>query len=707
MVRRRVERRAATTRLAFLLPGAGGLILLYVGWTVLQIGGHGVSSFVTYFGEAASTVITLVVTGLRARVEARRDARLGWLLLSIAYAGYAVGDWTNAFYVLALNSQPPFPSVVDASYGIGNAVVLPALFLLGGRMLSSSRLRLMLDGGIIAGALLLISWLTVLRTVYHAGGGSSFLFALGLAYPISDIVLVVVAISTISQSRRLNSALLMVTVGILSWAFSDSAFAYLSAIGLHRTSYVVESGYFAGNLFIAVGSRIGREPRPETGRAAQLTRWQIVLPYVPMTLAFALVLWNLLSNQPLDLFSEVLAAAVTGLVLVRQLMAVVESQALTAALNRTLATLRHTAAEREILVDEAPVGICRLDRDGQLLAANQTFLDILGYSRGEIVGESFLRLLDREGREDDAASYQALADGRVNRLEREGRFIRKDGGFAWCSPVASVVRGVGGQAESFITIVEDISERRQQADRAAQIQRGLLPRAGLEIPGYELAGVCLPAQDVAGDFYDWVASDGHLDITVADVMGKGVGAALVMAVLRTALRSCPPVVEPAARVRMAADSMALVDEGLLVTLFHTRLDARSGLFRYVDAGHGYCAIRRADGELVHLPARSLPLGVRDDEVFSEGTAQLDPGDALILYSDGLVERDERTAALSELALGLGDSNDAADSVRRLMEKMPGRSTDDVTVVVLHRVPAAAGRLPAAAGHVRRPLDARL
>jgi serine phosphatase RsbU (regulator of sigma subunit) len=195
---------------------------------------------------------------------------------------------------------------------------------------------------------------------------------------------------------------------------------------------------------------------------------------------------------------------------------------------------------------------------------------------------------------------------------------------------------------------------------------------------------------VAGDFYDWVTmEDGRLDLTVADVMGKGVASALIMAVLRTALRSAPQPLGPAARVRLAADSLApgMKDDGLFVTLVQCRLDPATGILCYVDAGHGHCAIRHPDGRLVALPRRSLPVGVQDDAEFHEGAVQLEPGDALILYSDGLVETEERTLDLDELTEAFDASMGAGEIVQRLMERTSVRPPDDVTVVVLRRRPA--------------------
>jgi serine phosphatase RsbU (regulator of sigma subunit) len=139
-------------------------------------------------------------------------------------------------------------------------------------------------------------------------------------------------------------------------------------------------------------------------------------------------------------------------------------------------------------------------------------------------------------------------------------------------------------------------------------------------------------------------------------------------------------------VKVAADSLALgiADEGVFVTLFHCRLDVASGVFRYVDAGHGYCAICRADGGYVHLRGPSLPLGVNGDYGPEERTGRIEPGDALVLYSDGLVETDERTVELAEFAPEITGPPDAAEAVARVLDRMPEHPHDDVTLVILRR-----------------------
>lgn len=230
-----------------------------------------------------------------------------------------------------------------------------------------------------------------------------------------------------------------------------------------------------------------------------------------------------------------------------------------------------------------------------------------------------------------------------------------------------------------------LERRKHQLERAARIQRSLLPQTTPELRGYELAAACLAADDVAGDLFDWfMPDDCTLVFTVADVMGKGIAASLVMASLRAALRAAPSGLGPAARMRLAEKSMALHvgDDCMFVTAFHGQLDLRSRELRYVDAGHGHCQVRDPTGRLRELARRSLPMGVEPDQAYLEGRVRLQPGQTLIVHSDGLVESEGESRRLSCFSEELEASQNARDMVRRLLGRMPFSPPDDVTVLVL-------------------------
>jgi sigma-B regulation protein RsbU (phosphoserine phosphatase) len=226
--------------------------------------------------------------------------------------------------------------------------------------------------------------------------------------------------------------------------------------------------------------------------------------------------------------------------------------------------------------------------------------------------------------------------------------------------------------------------------RAGEAQADRLPPADPQVPGFELAARCIPAGEgeVGGDFYDWQQlSPSMLSLVVGDVMGKGMPAALMMATVRAVLRAVVPQNAPAAAVQRAADTLDpdLARSGSFVTLFHAQLDVATRRLSYSDAGHGFVLFRRADGTVQELQHVGLPLGVLSDEVYREDSILLDPGDALIVYSDGLTQAQPdlllKRSALAALIEGVTTAEAIAD---RLIElgRAAGPLTDDLTIAVL-------------------------
>jgi serine phosphatase RsbU (regulator of sigma subunit) len=237
----------------------------------------------------------------------------------------------------------------------------------------------------------------------------------------------------------------------------------------------------------------------------------------------------------------------------------------------------------------------------------------------------------------------------------------------------------------------DEKHRQLEAElsRAARIQAELLPTKVPTLAGFELAARCMPAREVGGDFYDWqLATPDLLNLTMGDVMGKGMPAALLMTTVRATMRAVARPTSPAATIHATAAAIEadLLHAGSYVTLFHAQLDIARRRLGYVDAGHGHVFIRRADGTAMLLPARGMPLGIIANQTYDQGTVDLLPGDALVLYSDGLVDMwPQPEHHRSILADMLVNSHSAQQMVDRLVSlpALLGPLDDDLTVVVLY------------------------
>lgn len=230
-----------------------------------------------------------------------------------------------------------------------------------------------------------------------------------------------------------------------------------------------------------------------------------------------------------------------------------------------------------------------------------------------------------------------------------------------------------------------------ELSRAAEIQADLLPGKAPIVEGWDLAARCVPASKVGGDFYDWQYLPREtLSLTVGDVMGKGIPAALLMASVRAVLRAVGPRGSPATAVQTAASVLAtdLTRSGAFVTLFHAQLELATGRLRYVDAGHGYVRLCRAGGAIEKLPAKGLPLGVLDDEVYEEGVVTMNPGDVLLIYSDGLTEGQPELfhSGIGAWPIGAGAATAIAQSLIDGATSA-GPLPDDLTVGVLRRLAA--------------------
>ena len=260
--------------------------------------------------------------------------------------------------------------------------------------------------------------------------------------------------------------------------------------------------------------------------------------------------------------------------------------------------------------------------------------------------------------------------------------------------LASFARAFAGMAAE----IRAKQHRRQEMRTAAEIQQSILPppldREGAAAR-INLHAEMHPAREIGGDFFDYFLLDEQrLALTVADVSGKGVPAALFMAVSRTVLRGVANVGGGMAAGMAAANRLlaAQNNAAMFVTLFHAVLDLESGLLRYCNAGHNPPYLLRARGGRESLAATGIPFGIDPDMPYRIDEITLRPGDLLFLFSDGITEAfdpagEEFGTARLEAALEAARGTSAAETVGSVLaatgEFAAGaEQSDDITCLAL-------------------------
>ena len=232
---------------------------------------------------------------------------------------------------------------------------------------------------------------------------------------------------------------------------------------------------------------------------------------------------------------------------------------------------------------------------------------------------------------------------------------------------------------------------------AREIQQRFQPTSAPHVPGFELQGISFPCYEIGGDYYDFIERpDGRVIITLGDVSGKGTSAALLMTSLHAAIHAqsstSQSLVETIAAVnRYLAET---IPPNRFATLFYAELDPQSGALSFLNAGHNPPLIVHAAGTMEQLAAGGMPLGIMPNAPYREGRTQLQPGDALVIYSDGVTET-QNTAGEEFGPVRLYDVvarnlERSAAAIRDQIESALTKfaqgtdSVDDITLVIVKR-----------------------
>jgi sigma-B regulation protein RsbU (phosphoserine phosphatase) len=362
---------------------------------------------------------------------------------------------------------------------------------------------------------------------------------------------------------------------------------------------------------------------------------------------------------------------------------------------------------RERAIEAASVGIAIADAlagDYPIIYANSALSRITGYELNELMGHN-LRLLQGRGTDEEDREVIRTAVHAGHHCEVIIRNYRKDGQSFWNELQLSPVLDEDERVTHYIGVITDVTERRRaEAERhqltvAREIQLSLLPKHPVVLPDVEAAGVCVAATQVGGDYYDIVPHGDFIDVIIADVSGHSVGAALIMAEMRSTLKA------ELRREDLACQSvgnlLSILNEllfpdldgaELFITMFYLRYHRQTRTLQYASAGHNPPLLLRNDASTCEsLDADGLIMGVKTKVIFEERSVTLEPGDRLLLYTDGVVEAQDPLGhfygmeSLSREFVSLRDRHPEA-TLENLLDRLrefggDAQFNDDVTMTV--------------------------
>lgn len=271
----------------------------------------------------------------------------------------------------------------------------------------------------------------------------------------------------------------------------------------------------------------------------------------------------------------------------------------------------------------------------------------------------------------------------------------------------NVVRAIRYSVERVRHAIDEraLGEARHQLGMGGRVQQAKFPRTAPDLPGYDIAGLCVPAAATGGDYFDYFPiADRFLGIAIGDASGHGLGPAMVMSDVRAILRTLTTVYSDVGDIMHLLNQIAVRDlnVNMFMTLFLVRLEAETGCFHYAGAGHNAIILNEQGRVRKELQPSFPPLNVVENFEFAAPmVARLVPGESLLLYTDGITEshaQNSKTRLFGEdrlLEFVQGQHQATAEQIATSVVEaardfaLPDAPEDDMTVVFAKRLLPAA------------------
>src|SRR4051812_41294745 len=399
----------------------------------------------------------------------KSQSRRPWTFVGLAALSWAGGQMVWTYYESFAGREVPFPSYADLGYLLTVPLLVIGLVLMGsGGRQAAGIARTVLDGLVVATALLLVSWEVVLDATIKAGGDTALAQAISLASPIGDVVCASVAVVLIARTRLLRSqptfTLALLAGGIVAFAIGDSGFTFLTLKGSYFSGHPIDIGWFSGYLLVAVAALSSQKTTEVVADVEHNAPVGVFAPYVPVLAAIGAASYRELTQLKLGPFMAWGLLVLILLVVTHQILASFENLGL----NRSLRSRTIALSERErwfrSLVQNSSDVVTVVDERGVIEYQTPSVTRVFGYEPDSLQGHLLESIVPPgEARIVHEALARAIANpGTTTEFSVKMRHQYGE----WCdteSTVTSLLTDPG--VHGLVVNTRDTSERKQLEDR--------------------------------------------------------------------------------------------------------------------------------------------------------------------------------------------------------------------------------------------------
>ena len=404
---------------------------------MLEIGGH---LSTRAFTDLITVPVCLGVAALCwRRARGAGEFRRTWRFLALGVLSWGIGEGLWSYWELVFHRTDMFPAPADIFFlGLIPFAAAALVSLPRSDTSVAYRIRTLLDGMLIAGSLIFLSWATVLGPTFKNSDLDTFLAkATGLAYPVGDIVIISMVLFVLASARgsQMRRPLAFIAIGLLAISTADSILVYLSLHKLYSSGNPIDSVWDIGFLLIGLAALVPpKAMSPHVAETRRATRISIFLPYAPVLMAMGTSIAIEISRGSLGVFLFIDAILVLLVVLIRQLLTVLENirlnRGLEVKIDERTRELRESEQRFRALVQNSFDAVTVIEApDTVIKYQTPSITRVLGYPAGYLIGTKFLDLVhisDRERMQATLADVLAKPEGQatieMRARHREGRW---------------------------------------------------------------------------------------------------------------------------------------------------------------------------------------------------------------------------------------------------------------------------------------------